>query len=792
MVNRLIILLVLLAPVAALYSQQESRNSNILVSRNLEAEDLVVRRDTVEKNVVSVSRSNKNADELPITIYTITREEILNNQYVSLADVLKRLPGIRVSQPGSGELGEVFQLRGLIGNMYTMILVNGMPVKPSVVNGMPIMSQLPVRQAERIEVVYGPAAAVYGADAVSGVINIITREADQGTFAAADISLGQNDYRSFDFIAGGKAGRNKNILQYSFYGGKTGFNDMNVKSGYGEIYNPLNYPQQEGLEYLIGGEMYQPLRVTEELLRNNGISPSTFISDNYPVNYEGDLTIPDIQELPSESNMLGLDLKYRDISLSYSNMYRRAHSSIGQSAYLFKYNNPQNYWGENISRTTLSYNHDWTPRVITTTNYSMLRYRMDNNSSQAPSFVPSSDKLYRYSAGNDMLLEQLVTVIPLNGLEVVAGITFQYSGNLPQTSFLATPFDPKDYQAFGGSVNAYDTLSGSFGLNPLTFRNTSLFAQTYYSIRRFRLMAGLRVDNNSLYNSSVSPRVAAIFIPTRKTSFRGSIGFAFKAPPTSLTYQSLAYRAGTEPDSLVYLMIPNRDLIPENYLSVELGLIRQRSVRSRFDLSIYYNEIRNLILDQHIPVSDINLPYSLALTDTSSVLVKRNSRNAVARLYGLQASFRWTDIVKSIELDAELSLTFAKSSESFPDILQIAGNFISDFTLTPNHFGQLNVSMKPAKNFYLNISGIWESNWLRVLIPFSDLYEELFKKADGYYTMDLLGRYNLSSDLNIYLQVNNLFDEKYGGIGVSRLNAGLPYNPQLGRNIRFGLTYRWN
>jgi len=157
--------ILILPPVEA---QVDSILNSGMIRRNLGAENLFFPDDSIKINVVSASRSNKNPDELPITIYTVTRSEIIRNQYNSLSDVLKRLPGIRVSQPGSGELGEVFQLRGLIGNMYTKILVNGMPVKPSVVVGMPLMSQLPVRQAERIEVIYGPSAAVYGADALSG------------------------------------------------------------------------------------------------------------------------------------------------------------------------------------------------------------------------------------------------------------------------------------------------------------------------------------------------------------------------------------------------------------------------------------------------------------------------------------------------------------------------------------------------------------------------------------------------------------------------------------------------
>ena len=784
-----LLFILILSPVEA---QVDSVRNSVMIRRNLGAKNLFFPDDSIRVNVVSASRSNKNPDELPITIYTVTRSEIIRNQYNSLSDVLKRLPGIRVSQPGSGELGEVFQLRGLIGNMYTKILVNGMPVKPSVVVGMPLMSQLPVRQAERIEVIYGPSAAVYGADALSGVINIITREADKGTFAEGDITLGQNEYMSFGFMVGGKAGRNKNILQYSFYGSKTGFNDMNIKTGYDDIYNPLNYPQELGMTYEIGGEDYQPMRIDEALLISNGITPGEFMEQNYPVNYSGDLTMPFIEGLPSESNMLGFDLKYRDFTLSFSNMYRRGHSSLGQSSFIYKYNNPQAYWGESIRRTTLSYNKEWTSRFFTTTNYSTLWYRMDNNSSESLTFIDYSDKLYRYSASNDILFEQIVTLIPVNELEIVSGISYQFSGNLPQTNYLINPFDPKDYQAFSRHLDISDTISGNFGYNPITFNNYSFFSQAYYSFKKLRLMGGIRIDNNSMYKSSISPRLAAIYIHNNKSSLRASVGFAFKAPPSSLIYQSLAYRAGTDGDSLVYLMAPNTSLVPEKYMSIEFGLIRKVSKRYRFDLSVYYNEIRNLILDQSVPVADLDLPRAVILTDSSNVLIKMNSEKAVSRLYGLQATLKWTDLIESVHMDAELSLAFAKTSDYFPDILEITGDFLSDFTLTPNHFGQLHISMVPVPNLYINISGIWESNWLKVLIPFPALYEELFKSADGFYTLNILARYSFSNDVSMFVKVDNLFDERYGGIGVSRLNTGLPYNPQLGRNIRFGITYTWN
>jgi outer membrane cobalamin receptor len=158
----------------------------------LQAEDLIFPIDSERLKIISAGRISKNLDELPLTVYVISHEEILRNQYTSLIDVLNSLPGITTSQPGTGELGESFQIWGLTGNLYTKILINGLPVRPSVVSGMPIGSQLPIRQADKIEVIYGTSSSVYGADAVSGVINIITKEADKNTFVRGDISLGED------------------------------------------------------------------------------------------------------------------------------------------------------------------------------------------------------------------------------------------------------------------------------------------------------------------------------------------------------------------------------------------------------------------------------------------------------------------------------------------------------------------------------------------------------------------------------------------------------------------------
>jgi hemoglobin/transferrin/lactoferrin receptor protein len=243
--------------------------------------------------IISTGRFSKNLDDLPLEVYVISHEEILNKQYNTLTDVLSSLPGIRTSQPGSGELGESFQVWGFTGNLYTKILINGVPIKPSAVTGMPIGSQLPVRQADKIEVVYGNASAVYGADAVTGVINIITKETEQDIFVRGDVSLGQDDYYYTNFFIGGKGGRNNNILKYSFYGSMAGLGDMNIKDGYEEVYNPLNYYQYRAEPVYIDGVKYAARYVNEQTFEGTGMTAREFMDTYYGPGYEGTITRPE-------------------------------------------------------------------------------------------------------------------------------------------------------------------------------------------------------------------------------------------------------------------------------------------------------------------------------------------------------------------------------------------------------------------------------------------------------------------------------------------------------------------
>lgn len=757
---------------------------------SLDVEQLSYPVDSGRMKMISAGRISKRLEDVPLQVYVITEDEILRNQYNTLTDVLLALPGIQTGKPGTGELGETFQIWNLTGNLYTKILVNGVPVKPSVVAGMPLGSQLPIRQAERIEVVYGNSSSVYGADAVSGVVNIITKEADQGAFVRGDISLGRNGHNYINFTVGGKGGKNNNILQYSFYGSKYELNDMNLDYSEEGLYNPLNYYQTRGKDLSVGPDLLEPSDVSETALSERGVSVEEFKNEYYGEGYEGSLTHPDMEAISSGAHMLGMNLKFRGIGLSYNYMYRRTHSSLGLSPAFYKFNNPQNFWGENIQQLTLSYRKDF-DKFSSTTQLSNLVYEMDNNSSQGLTQNYFTGKSYRYSASADLEFSQVFTTTFFKAVETVLGFAYTRSSNLPTTNYLDNPFERSLFNIYQGSVDpSYITPFGRFGINPVTFSNTSAFLQFYYSIEKFRFLGGIRNDVNTLLNSnSLSPHLAILHKTSRRTSLRLSVGTAYKIPPTSLIYQSLAYPSGDNQVRVVAL--PARSMKPERFTTIELGFVTNFSPRFTLEQTFFSYRITNHIIPfmQSKYIADVPAALDRSMIVNDSIGTWANLGNSVSTVGGSQTTLRFNNIVRSIGLNAEVHLYFQARQDRLPNVMELVENYIR---LSPRHSGKLKVSMQPTDKFYLYVESHWMSKWLRILIPFEDLYDGIFGEADGYYAMNAVAGFNLSNQLNLFIKATNIFDEKYGVANPAMLEPELIYNPQLRRTIRVGLSYRMN
>ena len=124
-------------------------------------------------------------------------------------------------------------------------------------------------------------------------------------------------------------------------------------------FNPLHYLDKKVQTITLNENDYIPSKITDDILTQNGMTSEEFINQYYEPQYEGELTFPAMEDLLSASHQIGFEIKYRGFNISYNNMIRKAHSSIGRSSYLYKYNDPQNYWGEKIQQTVISYDRKW-------------------------------------------------------------------------------------------------------------------------------------------------------------------------------------------------------------------------------------------------------------------------------------------------------------------------------------------------------------------------------------------------------------------------------------------------
>lgn len=131
-----------------------------------------------DEDFVSIATGNKVlAHKAPAITTVITREDLDNSTATHLDEILQRVPGLHVSFSSVSRNDPIYSIRGIQTgfNPQILVLLNGVEFKNSFSGGLPYTFHYPLENVERIEVIRGPGSALYGADAFSGVINIITK-----------------------------------------------------------------------------------------------------------------------------------------------------------------------------------------------------------------------------------------------------------------------------------------------------------------------------------------------------------------------------------------------------------------------------------------------------------------------------------------------------------------------------------------------------------------------------------------------------------------------------------------
>ena len=196
----------------------------------------------MEVTVTSVSKRPEQLHKAASAIYVLTEEDIRRSGAVNIMEALRMVPGVLVSKLNQNRYA--ISIRGFnqrLGSDKLLVLIDGRSVYSPVASGVFWIGQDTVLEdIERIEVIRGPGAALWGSNAVAGVINIITKSAKdtQGGLVAGGVGTEEEGFATLRY--GGKIKENFNYRVYSKYrdrddgiaaNGNDAFDDKQIAQG---------------------------------------------------------------------------------------------------------------------------------------------------------------------------------------------------------------------------------------------------------------------------------------------------------------------------------------------------------------------------------------------------------------------------------------------------------------------------------------------------------------------------------------------------------------------------------
>lgn len=508
--------------------------------------------------VVTASRQQESRDQTPSHIIVVTRQQIRERRYKNLADLLQDMPGVDFMEGTKSSQFNQFTVQGYTGPNKLVIMLDGVRMGHPAGGNSPVADNLALYHAKQVEFLYGPAAALYGADAVAGVVNIITERAGEQQQAWASVGAGNFGSSEASFLA---SGRTEAGLALSV-GGHTQRSDRAPL----QDHYPTEFAPQNATTF--GGTVVVPAAQREDYV--GGIS--------------------------SHSLFARLDVG-QDLTFGF---YRNQFNSLTST-------------GDPPATALYLADSQW----VTQTDTYYGKYRFDLAPSLSGELVLDYAKMevdprakyvniynnyvagYSYILGERKGLEQNFNWRLNDTHRVQAGLGYQKYHAI-ETSSLSHPYNTALSPQNQGYVYPNTTLPQP--VYSASFDNTSAYAQWQSDWNeRFSTMAGLRFDRHSDYGTSANPRLGAVWRVADQHVFKALYGEAFRAPSPEETLNSFGTFDGSQSGGLYVgrnFRIPNFDLEPEKAKTLSLTWDWRPQQDLNLLANVYRSQIKHLIVTQ--------------------------------------------------------------------------------------------------------------------------------------------------------------------------------------------------
>ena len=565
------------------------------------------------QKIVTASKQEENVADAPATVYVVNAETIGMRGYRNLKELLEDIPEIEIQSKSVAEFRNYYSFRGVSGNEKFIILLNGFRFNSPTGAPHVIESNYPLTNVKRVEIILGPASALYGADAFGGIVNIITYNGNELHGGSFTLSAGE----------------------------------------YGSQDATLTYGQKlKGFSFALTGQFYKSDEPNfAEIYRDRyAWHRDRFLTDGVVLNLPfGDQTEVQVPEslrkpysTPTEASYIQASFQAGNFELGYSvgteSHNNSVHGRPEYSLYIAEANSEttvSSVYGKHLFRSG-----DWKIQ----SSFWRGSFEIDPGtrfinvfSAYRPGFKYAKSQTFRVE-------EQIHYVIPAQG-SLIFGVSYEDVSALPKTGDLPFAFDankPGDLQnLYYLGTNVDDRFGNTLRLPQqffnLNYENTAAYIQYQRPWRKANLTVGGRFDNSSRYGSAFTPRAGLVFAPLKRMKVKLLYGESFFAPSTAVTYQQFGSfitvdadgnptNDPTEIDRLFspFWHVPNSELKPEKMSSWEISF----SYYLKETLGVFANYYDTGITDRvenqvesdgvflGIPVGAIEMPVNIGELNT--------------------------------------------------------------------------------------------------------------------------------------------------------------------------------
>lgn len=702
----------------------------------------------LDQVVVTAAGFEQKLTDAPASISVISREELEKRPYMTLIDAVRDLEGVDVGETSDKTGQKTISMRGM-GPDYTLILIDGRrqnnhgDIYPNNFGGNQFNHIPPLDMIERIEVIRGPASTLYGADALGGVINIITRKVSNRWTGSA--TLGHNIQENSDFGS-------DTTLDFALSGPLV--QDLLGVSLRGARYErDASTPEYELITAPDGTEFERSLgfggggKTVDNTNKELGITLSWTPTDSQSLLLDYDTSRQVYDNTPFINN-LGTETYPLGTVDGLEGLWRAA----PRAGYAADQKFTRDQWA-------ITHHGDW---EFGRSFVSLAHVETDNLGRTLPLTVAERflhEQMFRgtgdyagmSTAERQALMLQTFLPRPRRNLQ---------SSQYTLDAKIDMPVGNNHHVVFGGQLIDGELDDGVFGMEQGSdgagvvqdHEMWSLFIEDNWTpTDTLTITGGVRHDDHNTFGSQVSPRLYAVQNLGSDWVLKGGISTGYKTPKTTDLYDGVTGFGGqgTSP------FVGNPDLEPETSVNSEIALYwNAPDAGHNFNITLFNNDFKDKIARGETNQS---------CAQTGGVRPCANLGDYELLGYGTYAQNINIDKarVRGVEVAGRYAFSDAfslRANYTWTDSEQLSGaQKGKPLTYSVKHMANATFEWLATDRFSLQLIGEYRSDRYRGSVD-ADGNLQYYK---GYSVFHLGGQYRVNDTLSFAARINNLLDEDF-------------------------------